>query len=383
MPAAAFLVSVAVATLAAISVTSPALAHEGRNVGDYNLVVGFLNEPAYEGQLNAVSLVVTRSTSPETATDAASATDADAPEDSDHDDGHSHSHGQDDNQPAQPRRNGEPDVFTHGALFISPSLDREESFEFQVTNEMEGFGIPYHLHPSNDQGLITVSDDVQRQSANKTVTITNEGLDSKRIERRSRRYCGVENRSTNNVVIMSGPLSAMTDAIRREIETSETAGATQSADTANRVAGLASTLRVELMHISTSSSVEMTLTEKFDDPGHYIAEFIPTAPGDYRVRFFGSIEGNPVNETFDSGPDTFDTVIPSDAIQFPIVLESNREIQNAAQGALDAVQELENEVNANSSAASTGMIIGVIGILIGGIAIGMSVFAITIARRRN
>ena len=379
MPVAAFLVSVAVATLAAISVTSPALAHEGRNVGDYNLVVGFLNEPAYEGQLNAVSLVVTRSTPH----DSASATDADAPEDSDHDDGHSHSHGQDDNQPAQPRRDDEPDVFTHGALFTSPSIDREASFEFQVTNEMQGFGIPYHIHPSEEQGLITVSDDVQHQSANKTVVITNEGLDSKRINVGVGDTVAWINRGTNNVVIMSGPLSVMTDAIRREIETSETAGATQSADTANRVSGLASTLRVELMHISTSSSVEMSLTEKFDDPGHYIAEFIPTAPGDYRVRFFGSIEETPIDETFDSGPDTFDTVIPSDAIQFPIVLESNREIQNAAQGALDAVQVLENEVNANSSAASTSMIVGAIGILIGGIAIGMSVFAITIARRRN
>ena len=37
-----------------------AFAHEGREVGDYNLVVGFLREPAYEGQLNAGSLVVTK-----------------------------------------------------------------------------------------------------------------------------------------------------------------------------------------------------------------------------------------------------------------------------------------------------------------------------------
>ena len=36
-----------------------ALAHEGREVEGYNLVVGFLNEPAYEGMLNGVSLNVT------------------------------------------------------------------------------------------------------------------------------------------------------------------------------------------------------------------------------------------------------------------------------------------------------------------------------------
>ena len=76
-------------------------------------------------------------------------------------------------------------------------------------------------------------------------------------------------------------------------------------------------------------------------------------------------------------------MIPSDAIQFPVVLESNREIQNAARGALNAVQDLETDLEATSSNASTGMIIGIIGIVFGAIATGISVFAITIARRRN
>ena len=127
----------------------------------------------------------------------------------------------------------------------------------------------------------------------------------------------------------------------------------------------------------------MSLTEVFDDPGHYVAEFIPTAPGDYRVRFFGSIEDNQIDETFDSGPDTFDTVVASDAIQFPVVLESNREIQNAAQGALDAAQSIENDLDATSSTASLGMIIGIAGVAFGVIALALSIVAITISRRRN
>jgi hypothetical protein len=37
-----------------------ASAHEHRTVGDYNFVVGFLNEPAVQGELNAVSVRVTQ-----------------------------------------------------------------------------------------------------------------------------------------------------------------------------------------------------------------------------------------------------------------------------------------------------------------------------------
>ena len=37
-----------------------ALAHEPRDIQDYNLVVGFLHEPAFEGLLNGVSLRVTK-----------------------------------------------------------------------------------------------------------------------------------------------------------------------------------------------------------------------------------------------------------------------------------------------------------------------------------
>ena len=36
------------------------LAHEDEEEGDYKLVVGFLNEPAYEGEMNAVSIRVTK-----------------------------------------------------------------------------------------------------------------------------------------------------------------------------------------------------------------------------------------------------------------------------------------------------------------------------------
>ena len=382
---AAILLMTVVCILSA-NLARPASAHEGRQVGDYNLVIGFLQEPAYEGQLNAVSLVVTRNEPHEPPPATGSTSDSEMSAGSDHDDGHSHddghahSHDDDHAHSASTNSTDESDVLAHGSVFISPRLRRDMSFEYQITEELDGLGIPYHIHPGDLQGLITVTDTGQRQSDVKSVTITNGGVEPRRISVNVGDTIVWLNRDLQNAILMSGPLSSMTDEIRASIETS---GATKSGSTSNRVTGLSPTLRVELTHLATSSSTEIALTEKFDDPGHYIAEFIPTAPGDYRVRFFGSIEGQPIDETFDSGPDTFDTVVPSDAIQFPVVLESNREIQNATLSALDAVQELQTEVDTTSASASTGIIIGIIGIIVGAVAVVASVIAITIARKRT
>jgi hypothetical protein len=42
----------------ALATTAPALAHEGRTVGDYALVVGFADEPVFAGTKNGVDLAV-------------------------------------------------------------------------------------------------------------------------------------------------------------------------------------------------------------------------------------------------------------------------------------------------------------------------------------
>lgn len=372
-----------IVTVGIITVTlaSPVSAHEGRAVGDYNLVVGFLREPAYEGQLNAVSLVVTRTAHGEPASEM----DTDAGADADDHDAHSHSHSHDDSETESGATTvtDEMDILTHGAVFISHGIGRGASFEFKITEELRGLGIPYHVHPGDHQGVVIVSDEVNDQTADKSVTITKDGLEPRRINVHVGDTVAWVNRELQNTVVMSGPLSSMTPEIKSLLEVGSPSGTSQGESAANRVTGISETLQVELMHISTSSTKEMPLTELADAPGHYIAEFVPTAPGDYRVRFFGSIEGNAIDETFDSGPGTFDTVIPSDAIQFPVVLESNREIQNATRGALDAVQELESDLETTSSNASIGMIVGVIGIIFGLLGLGTGIFAITIARRRN
>lgn len=376
---------VALIGILSATLSTLASAHEGRQVGDYNFVVGFLREPAYEGQLNAVSLIVTRIADEEHATGDALATDADTESQAgahDHDD-HSHSHGDDENQSPSATAGDEIDVLTHGAIFISPGLRRDESFAFEISEELRGLGVPYHIHPGDHQGVIIVSEEDAHDAVEKNISLAKDGIEPKSIEVSVGDTLLWTNDDFQNAVLMSGPLSSMTPEIKGMVEAGISGASDQSATPANRVTGLGTTLEVELTHLSTSTSKSMALTEMFDDPGHYVAEFVPTAPGDYRVRFFGSIEGNLIDETFDSGPDTFDTVIASDAIQFPVVVESNREIRNAAQGALDAAQTLEDDLATTSSTASLGIIIGIVGTAFGIIAVALSIVAITISRRRN
>jgi hypothetical protein len=54
-----------------------------------------------------------------------------------------------------------------------------------------------------------------------------------------------------------------------------------------------------------------------DEPGRYIAALIPTLPGDYTFRVFGTINDVEVDETFSSADGQFAGVEPAGDILFP------------------------------------------------------------------
>lgn len=83
------------------------------------------------------------------------------------------------------------------------------------------------------------------------------------------------------------------------------------------VTGLDQTLKVEVS--VGGQKKEFALTPVWKQDGSYEAVFIPTQPGDYTFRFFGTIEGKEVNETFTSSPDGFDSVAPRSDYEFPAV----------------------------------------------------------------
>ena len=147
------------------------------------------------------------------------------------------------------------------------------------------------------------------------------------------------------------------------------------------VEGLEETLQVEVTYVPTGASKVMSLRAVFGDPGSYTADIVPTAPGHYRFRFFGAIEGIEVDQTFDSisGGGGFDDVRPSGEFHFPDRLPEVREIESAVRGAQNTAQQAQDtalriedaalEARDDASSAGTlaivGIVLGVVGIAAG------------------
>ena len=145
------------------------------------------------------------------------------------------------------------------------------------------------------------------------------------------------------------------------------------------VEDLSGALQVDLTHVPTGTTRTLTLEAAFDDPGHYIAPIIPTAPGAYRFHLTGEIRGTKVDQSFDSGPGTFDDIQTQTSIQFPLEVSAPREIEGAVRAAEDAAavsEELASAASADASSAQTlaigALVVGIIGLVfgIGGMAVG-------------
>ncbi|MDE2766779.1 MAG: hypothetical protein OXI70_01650 [Chloroflexota bacterium] len=148
------------------------------------------------------------------------------------------------------------------------------------------------------------------------------------------------------------------------------------------VTGLANSLVVEVTHLAADMSAsgvarQMALSPLPGESGGYVAPFIPTVPGPYRFRFIGTIEGLPVDETFTSGPGTFDDVRSATEAQFPRPVPSAREIAGVATAA-------QLQARDASDASATALTVAVAGLVIGGLGLATGVgLALHAFRRRG
>jgi hypothetical protein len=141
-------------------------------------------------------------------------------------------------------------------------------------------------------------------------------------------------------------------------------------DTANNepVAGAEKTLKAAVA-FGGNAPKEFPLRAVFGQAGLYQADFIPTRSGAYIFTFTGDINGQAVNEKFESGPGRFNDVVSSAELQFPDVVQAPAELQRAL-----------NDANARANAAAAaaaqaqmfaygGIGLGLIGLLAGGAAL--------------
>ena len=157
------------------------------------------------------------------------------------------------------------------------------------------------------------------------------------------------------------------------------------------VEGLAKTLQVEVTHVPSGASRIMVLRAVFQAPGDYTADLIPTAPGVYQVRVFGSIEETAVDETFVSagGGGGFSDVVSKTDLYFPEPLAEIRELESAVRGAVAAAQEAQDAALAASSDTDSedgdsGNTLAIVAIVLGAAgAVAGSAAGIVAVRRRG
>jgi hypothetical protein len=75
-------------------------------------------------------------------------------------------------------------------------------------------------------------------------------------------------------------------------------------------------LKVEVS-FGDQKTAPLPLEPAFNSPGEYRAPLMPTRPGDYSFRFFGTIKGQAYDQTFKSGPETFESPKSPADVSFP------------------------------------------------------------------
>ena len=345
--------SLAVAVTLTITAAAGALAHEGRESAGYDVVVGFLNEPAYEGYLNAVFLEVTRK---------GRQPGAEEPHD---------------------MTGGEmPDVMAHGGIFVSAQFEHGDAFEAEIPHGLDGMTIPYHSHLTPDiAGSIEVTRDTPAASRVE-IELHAGGAAPSILRAQPGTTVVFLNRTGEPQLIASGmhtdEAHAAAGVSAGGAEHGGQPSDAQPRDHVLPVTGLEDTLQVEVTHVASGQSMVMALAPLFGRPGAYTADFIPTQPGGYRFRFFGGIEGQPFDEAFESGANTFDAVQSRAAAQFPVTLPSVRELEGVVRSSQASAGEALDAV-------AGARAIGIVGIAVGaaGLATAAAAIALAIRSRRR
>jgi len=104
-----------------------------------------------------------------------------------------------------------------------------------------------------------------------------------------------------------------------DLTVSETQGA-------KAVEGLEKTLQAEVIVGGAAKTMPLKVAPRFGLPGKYQGQVLPTKTGDYSFHIFGTVGTTKVDEKFESGPNTFGGVEPTDALQFPDKVVSNADL---------------------------------------------------------
>ena len=347
-------------------------AHEQRE-GAVQWVVGFLNEPAYEGQINGVYLKLTRQTSGE------------------QEDGHDGAGMSMDMGDDGPGHHGS--VEAESPMSVKLTAEEDPAGGVNVNIMTQGFTFaPESVnldHVPGEGHAHIYADGVKLGRVYSSWTHVS-GLAPG-----SRTIRVTLNANTHEEYIWNGQTVEAEVVLQvgqgadhhgdNMMEDDAASSAEHSQTNTVPVEGAEQTLQVEVTHIPTGDSKVMNLRPLFNAPGEYVADLIPTAPGAYQFRFVGTIEGEKVEEVFlsEGAGGDFDDVRSSVELQFPVQLPEIREIEGAVRGAQNtAVQAQDTALAAEDSASSVG-ILAIVGIVLGAVGTAAGVGGVALAMKRR
>jgi hypothetical protein len=152
------------------------------------------------------------------------------------------------------------------------------------------------------------------------------------------------------------------------------------------VTDLGDSLKVEVKYQGQTTTLSLEPTFDPDTglgtPGDYRAWFFPTAPGDYTFHFTGTIGSQSVDESFRSGPETFDPVGDPTGVEFPIKNPTLTELGTAVQRQNARIDEATADAKAAARHDANGArVVGIVGIAVGLIGVAIALTALMALRR--
>lgn len=333
-----------IAAVGLLVLGTPANAHGGRIVGDCEIVVGFLREPPVEGEPNSVLVRVTR------IADSMSGTSGVVQMDKDEAD----MLGIDLMATATASN-----TMTHGAL-VNQVVASGSDFPFLVGGDLVGKIVPFHTHGGDFRVTVKV-DGAALSSGEIELAIAEAPAEPAVVTVRPGTKLRFANRTRGTVTLMSGMID---DGAARQV---------------GPIEGLAGKIHVAVTHLPTGVVQGMEVREIAARRGDYVADLVPMA-GAYEIRVYGEIDGMAIDETFRSGPGSFDDVEPAKPLvtaaddSIAAVLPASPDRDSGAPAALPAVTPASAERDSRLPwTAFGGIAAGIVLVVAAGVVLKKSV----------
>lgn len=139
------------------------------------------------------------------------------------------------------------------------------------------------------------------------------------------------------------------------------------ASTSEPVTGAEKTLKASIA-FGGGQAKEFALRARFGQSGGYTTDLIPMRSGTYLFNFTGDINGQAVNEKFESGPGRFNDVQAATDLQFPEVVQSPAELQRSLTEANTRATAAVAAAGQAQMFAFAGIGLGLLGVALGGMA---------------